>query len=95
MLVESLSLNAGWMTKLKQITLDNLYIGAEVRDLAAIPPVMGFVISIEEYGWYHDENGTCVAFSYYFIVRNCDGRVLEFDLEEISINPTLYLVERD
>jgi len=95
MLVESPSLNAGRMTKLKRITLDNLYIGAEVRDLAAIPPVIGFVISIEEYGWYHDEDERCVAFSYYFVIKNCDGRILEFDLEEISINPTLYLVERE
>ena len=95
MLVESLNPNAGLMTSLVHITHDNLYIGAEVRDLTAHPPVIGFVTAIEEYGWYHDENKQCVAYSYYIIIKNCDGRTLEFDLEEISISPTLYLVERE
>jgi hypothetical protein len=95
MLVESQSLNAGLMTKLVRITLDNIYIGAEVRDLTASPPIIGFVTGIEECGWYHDENNSCVAYSYYIIIKNCDGRTLEFDLEEISISPTLYLVERE
>jgi hypothetical protein len=53
------------------------------------------VTAIEEYGWYYDENKQCVAYSYYIIIKNCDGRTLEFDLEEISISPTLYLVERE
>ena len=95
MLVESLNPNAGLMTKLVHITHDNLYIGAEVRDLTAHPPVIGFVTAIEEYGWFFNENKQCVAYSYYIIIKNCDGRTLEFDLEEISINPTLYLVERE
>ena len=95
MLVESLNLNAGLMTNLVRITHDNLYIGAEVRDLTAQPPVIGFVTAIEEYGWFFNENKQCVAYSYYIIVKNCDGRTLEFDLEEISISPTLYLVERE
>ena len=95
MLVESQSPNAGLMTRLVRITLDNIYIGAEVRDLTASPPIIGFVTDIDEYGWYHDESEECVAFSYYIVVKNCDGRTLEFDLEEISISPTLYLVERE
>ena len=95
MLVESQNPNAGLMTNLVRITHDNLYIGAEVRDLTAHPPVIGFVTAIEEYGWYFNENKQCVAYSYYIIIKNCDGRTLEFDLEEISISPTLYLVERE
>ena len=95
MLVESLNPNAGLMTNLVRITHDNLYIGAEVRDLTAHPPVIGFVTAIEEYGWFFNENKQCVAYSYYIIIKNCDGRTLEFDLEEISISPTLYLVERE
>lgn len=95
MLVESLNLNDGLMTNLVHITYDNLYIGAEVRDLTAHPPVIGFVTAIEEYGWFFNENKQCVAYSYYIIIKNCDGRTLEFDLEEISISPTLYLVERE
>ena len=95
MLVESQSPNAGRMTNLVRITLDNIYIGAEVRDLTASPPVIGFVTAIDEYGWYHDESEECVAFSYFIVIKNCDGRTLEYDLEEISINPALYLVERD
>ena len=95
MLVESQNPNAGLMTNLIPITHDNLYIGAEVRDLTAHPPVIGFVTAIEEYGWFFNDNKQCVAYSYYIIVKNCDGRTLEFDLEEISISPTLYLVERE
>ena len=67
MLVESLNLNAGLMTNLVRITHDNLYIGAEVRDLTAHPPVIGFVTAIEEYGWFFNENKQCVAYSYYII----------------------------
>tara|TARA_R100000388_G_scaffold91267_1_gene73208 strand:+ start:2842 stop:3186 length:345 start_codon:yes stop_codon:yes gene_type:complete len=93
--VESQNLNAGLMTNLVRITHDNIYIGAEVRDLTANPPVIGFITAIEEYGWYYDENKHCVAYSYYIIIKNCDGRTLEFDLDEISISPTLYLVERE
>ena len=92
---ESLNPNAGLMTNLVRITLDNIYVGAEVRDLTASPPVIGFVTAIDEYGWYNDESEQCVAFSYFIVVMNYDGRVLEFDLEEISISPTLYLVERE
>ena len=95
MLVVSRNPNAGLMTNLVHITHDNLYIGAEVRDLTAQPPVIGFVTAIEEYGWFFNENKQCVAYSYYIIIKNCDGRTLEFDLEEISISPTLYLVERE
>ncbi len=94
MLVESLNLNAGKMTKFEKVTYDNLYVGAEVRDLTVHPPIMGFVTSIEEYGWsMHDDNA--YSFSYYFHVRNCDGRLIEFDLEEIMISPTLYIVVRE
>ena len=95
MLVESQNPNAGLMTRLVHITLDNIYIGAEVRDLTASPPVIGFVTAIDEYGWYHDESEECVAFSYYIIIKNCDGRTLEYDLDEISINTNLCLVERE
>jgi len=95
MLVVSQSPNAGLMTRLVRITLDNIYIGAEVRDLTASPPIIGFVTDIDEYGWYHDESEECVAFSYYIIIKNCDGRTLEYDLDEISINTNLCLVERD
>ena len=95
MLVESQSPNAGLMTKLVPITYDNIYIGAEVRDLTAVPPIIGFIVNIEEYGWNVDFKGTCVAFSYFITVKNCDGNYYEFDLDEISINSNLCLVERE
>ena len=50
MLVANQSLKDGLMIKYEDITFDNLYVGAEVRDLTVQPPVMGFVTNIEEYG---------------------------------------------
>lgn len=88
------NLNAGRMTKFEKVTYDSLFVGAEVRDITVHPPIMGFVIAIEEYGWsMHDDNA--YSFSYYFHVMNCDGRTIEFDLEEIMISPTLYIVVRE
>ena len=94
MLAESLNPNDGRMSDIKKVTYDNLYVGAEVRDLTVHPPIMGFVTSIEEYGWsMYDDNA--YSFSYYFHVINCDGRIIEFDLEEVIISPTLYIVVRE
>ena len=95
MLVVSPNLNDGLMTKLVPITYENIYIGAEVRDLTAVPPIIGFIVNIEEYGWNVDYKGSCVAFSYFITIKNCDGNYYEFDLDGISINSNLCLVERE
>ena len=95
MLVASLSLNDGLMIKLETITFDNLHVGAEVRDLTVQPPVMGFVINIEEYGWYEDEGAGEIAHSYIFTVKNCDGQILEFDLCSLAVNSSLRIVKHN
>ena len=91
MLVASLNHRNGLMISLENITYDNIYIGAEVRDLTTIPPILGFIVEIEEYGWANDFNGNCVAFSYFITVKNCDGNYYEFDMAEAT---TLKLVVR-
>jgi hypothetical protein len=92
--VASLNLNAGRMTRFEKVNYDNLYVGAEVRDLTADPPIMGFIISIEEYGWsMHDDNA--YSFSYFIHIINCDGKTIELDLEEIMIDSSLHLVIRE
>ena len=89
------SLNDGLMIKFEKITYDNLHIGAEVRDLTVQPPVMGFVINIEEYGWIDDEGAGEIAHSYIFTIRNCDGQLLEFDLCSLAVNSSLRIVTND
>ena len=79
------------MISLDDITYDNIYIGAEVRDLTTRPPILGFIVDIEEYGWANDLKGNCVAFSYFITVKNCDGNYYEFDMAETT---TLKLVVR-
>jgi len=93
--VVNLNLNDGQMIKYEQITFDNLHIGAEVRDLTVQPPVIGFVIHIEEYGWFHDTGAGDIAHSYIFTVKNCDGALLEFDLCDIAVQPSLRIVKRE
>jgi len=95
MLVVNQNLNDGLMIKFENITFDNLYVGAEVRDLTVHPPVMGFVINIEEYGWYEDEGAGEIAHSYIFTIKNCDGQLLEFDLCSLAINSSLRIVKHD
>ena len=85
----------GLMIKFERITYDNLHIGAEVRDLTVQPPVMGFVINIEEYGWVDDEGAGEIAHSYIFTIRNCDGQLLEFDLCSLAVNSSLRIVMND
>jgi len=94
-LVVNLNLNDGQMIKLERITFDNLHIGAEVRDLTVQPPVMGFVTSIEEYGWFEDEGAGEIAHSYIFTVNNCDGQILEFDLCSLAINSSLKIIKNE
>ena len=89
--VASLNHRNGLMISLENITYDNIYIGAEVRDLTTIPPILGFIVDIEEYGWANDFKGNCVAFSYFITVKNCDGNYYEFDMAEAT---TLKLVVR-
>ena len=89
------SLNDGLMINFERITYDNLHIGAEVRDLTVQPPVMGFVINIEEYGWVDDEGAGEIAHSYIFTIRNCDGQLLEFDLCSLAVNSSLRIVTND
>ena len=93
--VANLNLNAGHMIKFETITYDNLHIGAEVRDLTVQPPVMGFVINIEEYGWIDDEGAGEIAHSYIFTIKNCDGQLLEFDLCSLAVNSSLRIVTND
>ena len=93
--VANLNLNAGHMIKFETITYDNLHIGAEVRDLTVQPPVMGFVINIEEYGWIDDEGAGEIAHSYIFTIRNCDGQLLEFDLCSLAVNSSLRIVKNE
>ena len=95
MLVVNQNLNDGQMTKFERITYDNLHIGAEVRDLTVQPPVMGFVIDIEEYGWVDDQGAGEIAHSYIFTIRNCDGQILEFDLCSLAVNDSLRIVKTD
>lgn len=95
MLVVNQNLNDGLMIKLETITFDNLHVGAEVRDLTVQPPVMGFVINIEEYGWYEDEGAGEIAHSYIFTVKNCDGQILEFDLCSLAVNSSLRIVKHN
>ena len=95
MLAVNQSLNDGLMIKLETITFDNLHVGAEVRDLTVQPPVMGFVINIEEYGWYEDEGAGEIAHSYIFTVKNCDGQILEFDLCSLAVNSSLRIVKHN
>ena len=89
------NLNAGHMIKFETITYDNLHIGAEVRDLTVQPPVMGFVINIEEYGWIDDEGAGEIAHSYIFTIKNCDGQLLEFDLCSLAVNSSLRIVKNE
>ena len=89
------SLNDGQMIKFEKITYDNLHIGAEVRDLTVQPPVMGFVINIEEYGWIDDEGAGEIAHSYIFTIRNCDGQLLEFDLCSLAVSSSLKIVKSE
>lgn len=89
------SLNDGQMIKFEKITYDNLHIGAEVRDLTVRPPVMGFVINIEEYGWIDDEGAGEIAHSYIFTIRNCDGQLLEFDLCSLAVSSSLKIVKSE
>jgi len=91
MLAASLNHRNGLMISLENITYDNIYIGAEVRDLTTLPPILGFIVDIEEYGWADDFKGNCVAFSYFITVKNCDGNYYEFDMAETT---TLKLVVR-
>ena len=93
--VANLNLNDGLMIKFEKITYDNLHIGAEVRDLTVQPPVMGFVINIEEYGWVDDQGAGEIAHSYIFTIRNCDGQLLEFDLCSLAVNSSLRIVMND
>ena len=93
--VANLNLNAGHMIKFETITYDNLHIGAEVRDLTVQPPVMGFVINIEEYGWIDDEGAGEIAHSYIFAIRSCDGQLLEFDLCSLAVNSSLRIVKNE
>ena len=93
--VANLNLNAGHMIKFETITYDNLHIGAEVRDLTVQPPVMGFVINIEEYGWIDDEGAGEIAHSYIFTIKNCDGQLLEFDLCSLAVNSSLKIVKNE
>jgi hypothetical protein len=94
-LVVNQSLNDGQMIKFEKITYDNLHIGAEVRDLTVQPPVMGFVINIEEYGWIDDEGAGEIAHSYIFTIRNCDGQLLEFDLCSLAVSSSLKIVKSE
>ena len=94
-LVVNQSLNDGQMIKFEKITYDNLHIGAEVRDLTVRPPVMGFVINIEEYGWIDDEGAGEIAHSYIFTIRNCDGQLLEFDLCSLAVSSSLKIVKSE
>ena len=94
MLVASLNLNDGRMTRFEKITYDNLYVGAEVRDLTTEPPIMGFIIEIEEYGWSMHGNEP-YSFSYFIHIMNCDGKKIELDLNQIMVSSTLHLVTRD
>jgi len=89
------SLNDGQMIKFERITYDNLHIGAEIRDLTVQPPVLGFVINIEEYGWIDDEGAGEIAHSYIFTVRNCNGQLLEFDLCSLAVNSSLRIVTNE
>jgi hypothetical protein len=88
-------MNDNAVIKYEQITFDNLHIGAEIRDLTVQPPVIGFVIHIEEYGWIDDEGAGDIAHSYIFTVKNCDGQLLEFDLCSLAISPSLRVVTRE
>ncbi len=89
------NLNDGQMINLEKITYDNLHIGAEIRDLTVQPPVLGFVINIEEYGWIDDEGAGEIAHSYIFTVRNCNGQLLEFDLCSLAVNSSLRIVTNE
>jgi|TARA_R110000822_G_scaffold41519_4_gene112999 hypothetical protein len=91
---ESRNPRSGRRMKLEKITYDNLKVGSEVRDLSSEPPIMGFITEIEEYGWSVRE-GNAYSFSYFFMVKNCDGSSIEFDLEELIVNPTLKIVVRE
>jgi hypothetical protein len=95
MLVANQSLKDGLMIKYEDITFDNLYVGAEVRDLTVQPPVMGFVTNIEEYGWFEDHGAGEIAHSYIFTVKNCDGQILEFDLCSLAINSSLKIIKNE
>ena len=48
---ESPNPKSGLRMRLEKLTYDNLKIGAEVRDLSSDPPIMGFIVEIEAYGW--------------------------------------------
>lgn len=63
---------------------DNAAIGSEVRWLGQIP-VMGFITSIEEFGWVEEGEDGIVSHSYYVVVANCDGTTHEFDLGALAI----------
>tara|TARA_R110000796_G_scaffold189685_2_gene306506 strand:+ start:4909 stop:5157 length:249 start_codon:yes stop_codon:yes gene_type:complete len=81
--------------KLKPLTYDNAFIGAEVRDITRSPPLLGFIIDIQEYGWAEDENSVLISNSFMIIVKNCDGKSIELDLEELLYDDDVYLVERN
>lgn len=91
---ESPNPKSGLGMRLEKLTYDNLKIGTEVRDLSSDPPIMGFIIEIEEYGWSVRE-GNAYSFSHFFTVKNCDGSSIEFDLEETIPETTLFIVVRD
>jgi hypothetical protein len=62
---------------------DNAAIGSEVRWLGKTT-VIGFITSVEEYGWVDDDSGI-VAHSCYVMVANCDGTTHEFDLSALAV----------
>tara|TARA_R110000787_G_scaffold28028_1_gene76812 strand:- start:945 stop:1196 length:252 start_codon:yes stop_codon:yes gene_type:complete len=72
------------MMPFEPLDYDNAAIGSEVRWLSE-SPVMGFITSIEEYGWVDDDESGLVSHSYYVIVANCDGTIHEFDLGALAI----------
>ena len=95
MLVVNQSPKDGLMIKYEDINFDNLHIGAEVRDLTVNPPLMGFVTSIEEYGWVEDVGAGEIAHSYIFTIKNCDGQIFEFDLCSLAINSGLKIIKNE
>ena len=84
MLVANQSLNDLMMMAFEPLDYDNAAIGSEIRWMGK-NPVMGFITSIEEYGWIEDDEKGVISHSYYIVVANCDGTTHEFDLNSLAI----------
>jgi len=82
--VVNLSLKDLTMMAFEPLDYDNAAIGSEVRWLGD-NPVIGFITSIEEYGWIEDDERELVSHSFYIVVANCDGTTHEFDINSLAI----------